>query len=169
MSDTPSTTSTSSSSAAPAASTPPASSAAPAPAASSGGGAPTVAGGLVIPDLSALSTMQTDNMQKMTAAVQTASQGLQSLVTLQKQTLQQAVTTLQASLNTSVTTANGGGGKVPDIQAEINNLTVTIDSLNAASQTLTASTTKSFDAISQSMNTSLATIEQVAAKFSSGG
>jgi len=55
------------------------------------------------------------------------------------------------------------------VQSQINNLTVTIDSLNKAAETLTASTSKSFDAINQSMEKSLASIEQVAEKFSSGG
>ncbi|WP_373089558.1 hypothetical protein [Sneathiella sp.] len=132
-------------------------------------GAPTVAGGLIIPDLSPLTTLQNDNMQKMTAAVQSAAQGLQSIVSLQKDTLQQALGNLHASLNDSVTTAWDGPGKVPDVQSQINNLTVTIDSLNKAAETLTASTSKSFDAINQSMEKSLASIEQVAEKFSSGG
>jgi ABC-type transporter Mla subunit MlaD len=146
---------------------------APAPASTSAStdasGGETVAGGLIIPDLSALSTLQNDNMKKMTDAVQTAAQGLQGIVTMQKQTLQQAVQNLQSSLDSSVTIADAGPGKVPDVEAQIQNLTVAIDNLNAAAQTLTASTTKSFDTISQSMQESLSTIEQVAEKFSSGG
>jgi len=74
-------------------------------------GAPTVAGGLIIPDLSPLTTLQNDNMQKMTAAVQSAAQGLQSIVSLQKDTLQQALGNLHASLNDSVTTAWDGPGR----------------------------------------------------------
>ncbi|TNE35700.1 MAG: hypothetical protein EP348_08360 [Alphaproteobacteria bacterium] len=133
------------------------------------GGGQMLAGGLIIPDLSSITTMQNENTQKMTAAVQAASQGLQSLVSDQKATLQKALGTLQSSLNSSVTTADAGSGKVPDIQSQITNLSVTIDNLNKAAETLTASTGKSFDAISQSMTQSLAIIERTAEKFSSGG
>ena len=138
-------------------------------AASSSGGAPIVAGGLMIPDLSAITTMQNDNMQKMTAAVQAASKGLQDIVAAQRSTLQQTVGNLQTSLNSSVGTAKAGEGATPDIQSEIDNLNLTVDNLSKAADTLTASTSKSFDAINKSMEQSLATIKQVAEKFSSGG
>jgi len=131
--------------------------------------APTVAGGLIIPDLSAITTMQNDNMQKMTAAVQAASQGLQDIVAAQRTTLQQTIGNLQKSLNSSVGTAKIGQDATPDIQPEIDNLYLTVDNLSKAADTLTSSTSKSFDAINKSMEQSLATIEQVAQKFSSGG
>lgn len=136
---------------------------------SSGGGAPTAAGGLIIPDLSAITTMQNENMQKMTAAVQSASKGLQDIVAAQRTTLQQTIGNLQKSLNSSVGTAKAGEGATPDIQSEIDNLNLTVDNLSKAADTLTTSTSQSFDAINKSMEQSLATIEQVAEKFSSGG
>ncbi|WP_288903084.1 hypothetical protein [uncultured Sneathiella sp.] len=131
--------------------------------------APTVAGGLIIPDLSAITTMQNDNMQKMKAAVQAASQGLQDIVAAQRTTLQQTIENLQKSLNSSVGTAKIGQDATPDIQPEIDNLNLTVDNLSKAADTLTSSTSKSFDAINKSMEQSLTTIEQVAQKFSSGG
>ncbi|MZR32452.1 hypothetical protein [Sneathiella litorea] len=131
--------------------------------------APTVAGGLIIPDLSAVASMQNENMQKMIAAVQATSQGLQDIVAAQRTTLQQTVGNMQGSLNGSVWTGKAGQEAIPNIQSEIDNFNLTVENLSKNADTLTASTSKSFEAISKSMEQSLATIEQVAEKFSSGG
>lgn len=136
---------------------------------SSGAGVPTVAGGLIIPDLSALSAQQNQNMQKMTGAVQTAAQGLQDIVDQQRTTLQETVEKLQASLRASNPTGQLLSVPIPDIHSQIGSLSATIENMNSVANTLTASTTKSFDAINQSMTASLSAIEQVAQKFSSGG
>ncbi|MEH6526241.1 MAG: hypothetical protein V7723_09220 [Sneathiella sp.] len=136
---------------------------------SSGAGAPTVAGGLVIPDLSALSTLQNQNVKKMTEAVQTASHGLQDIVGQQRNTLQETVEKLQASFQASSPSGQSGTVAFSDIQSQISNLTTIIENMNSVATNLTASTTKSFDTVTQSMTASLATIEKVAQKFSSGG
>lgn len=136
---------------------------------SSGAGAPTVAAGLVIPDLSALSTQQNQNMQKMTGAVQTAAQGLQDIVSQQRNTLQETVEKLQASFRISNPSGQSAPVTFPGIQSQINALSATIENMNSVASTLTASTTKSFDAVNQSLTCSLATIEQVAQKFSASG
>ncbi|USG62368.1 hypothetical protein NBZ79_05160 [Sneathiella marina] len=132
-------------------------------------GAPTAAGGLVIPDLSALSALQKQNMQKMTAAVETASHGLQDIVSQQRSTLQETAENLQASLSTARPSDQSGIVSFPDIQSQISNLSTTIENMNSVATTLTASTTKSFDTVTQSLTEALAAIEDVAQKFSSGG
>ncbi len=134
-----------------------------------GGGAPAMAGGMIIPDLSAITTQQNDNIKKMTAAVQSASGGLQAIVSQQRTALQQIMQNLQGSLDASVAAAKAGPAGTLDLKAQVDNFDVAIDNLTKTAETLTATTGKSFDAISQSMQQSLQTIEKVAEKFSSGG
>jgi septal ring factor EnvC (AmiA/AmiB activator) len=132
-------------------------------------GAATVAGGLVIPDISALSTQQNQNMQQMTSAIEAASQGLQAIVTQQQKTLQETVEKLRVSITASDRTTHAKIDALSENQALISNLSACIEGMNTTAGTLTSSTTKSFDAINQSLTASLAAIEQVAKKFSSGG
>lgn len=124
------------------------------------------AGGLIIPDLSALSTLQNQNVQKLTEAVQTASHGLQDIVGQQRNTLQETVEKLQDSFRTS-----SPSGAVPfsDIQSQISNLSSIIENMNSVAINLTASANQSSDTVTRSMNQSLAAIQQIAQKFSSGG
>ncbi len=138
-------------------------------ASSASGGGPTAAGGMIIPDLSAITAQQNDNIQKMTAAVQSASGGLQEIVSQQRAVLQQTIQNLQTSLDASVTAAKAGPAGTLDLKPEVDNLNLTIDSLTKSAETLTAATGKSFDAINKSMQQSLDTISKVAEKFSSGG
>ncbi len=133
-----------------------------------GSGAPTMAGKLIIPDLSPMSEVQQENVKAVTAITQEMSETLQSIVSEQQSVLKKALTGLQ----TSVKESSGSGGipssKIPDLKVSLDNLKMTTDSFNSAAEKLTKSTTKSHDQLAESVNKSMAKIEEVAKKFSGG-
>lgn len=136
--------------------------------ASAGGGAPTTMGKMVIPDLTPMTIGQNDNVKAMIEVTQEASQALQSIVTSQRQALEAALKNLQISVQESSGNAAIPSGKIPPIEVPIQNLKMTIDNFCTSAETLSASTTKNFDTLSAAVNKSLATIEEVATKFSGG-
>lgn len=136
--------------------------------ASAGGGGPATMGKMVIPDLTPMTIGQNDNVKAMIEVTQEASQALQKIVTSQRQVLENALKNLQISVQESSGNAGIPSGKIPTIDVPIQNIKMTIDSFCASAETLSVSTTKNFDTLSQSVNKSLATIEEVATKFSGG-
>lgn len=135
----------------------------------SGSGGAAVAGGLVIPDLSAITAQQNENIKKMTAAVQSASGGLQVIAAQQRTALQQIIETLQASLSSSVVMAKSRPAGTLDLKPQLESFDLAIENMTKTAETLTAATGQSFDTISQTMQQSLQAIEKAAEKFSSGG
>ncbi|MEP3247325.1 MAG: hypothetical protein ABJN40_09655 [Sneathiella sp.] len=133
-----------------------------------GGGTPTMAGKLVIPDLSPMSEVQQENVKVVTAITQEMSETLQSIVSEQQSVLKKALTGLQTSVKES--SGNGGipSSNIPDLKVSLDNLKMTTDSFNSAAEKLTKSTTKSHDQLTESVNKSMAKIEEVAKKFSGG-
>lgn len=136
--------------------------------ASAGGGAPTTMGKMVIPDLTPMTIGQNDNVKAMIKVSQEASKALQSIVASQRQALEAALKNMQVSVQESSGNAAIPSGKIPTIEVPIQNLKITIDNFCTSAETLSASTTKNFDTLSETVNKSLTTIEEVATKFSGG-
>ncbi len=136
--------------------------------ASAGGGAPTTMGKMVIPDLTPMTIGQNDNVKAMTEVTKEASQALQTIVESQRQTLEAALKNLQISVQESSGNAAIPSGKIPTIDVPLQNLKLTIDNFCSSAETLSTSTTKNFGTLSESVNKSLAKIEEVATKFSGG-
>lgn len=131
-------------------------------------GEPTTMGKMVVPDLSPLTIAQNENVQAMTSVTKEAASALEKIVTAQQGVLKAAVTNLQTSIEASSGHAGIPGSQIPHLQSQIQNLTLTVGNFCTSAETLTASTTKAFDALSQSVNQSLSKIEEVATKFSGG-
>lgn len=129
---------------------------------------PTTMGKMVVPDLSPLTIGQNENVQAMTSVTKEAASTFEKIVTAQQGVLEAVVTNLQTSIEVSSAQAGIPGSQVPQLQTQVKNLTVTVDSFCTSAETLTASTTKAFDTLSQSVSQSLAKIEEVATKFSGG-
>ncbi len=143
------------------------------PTANTGTSEPTTAGnpdpqsGEILPDISPVATIQEQNLKKMNEAVQTASTGLQSILSQQQKTLQQSLDALQKSLAGSQTRAGLGSSPPPSLNVPVENMTRTLDSLNSAATTLTKSMAGSIDSLENSIKKSEAAIKQVEQKFSS--
>lgn len=137
--------------------------AAAAPDAASSASATLAGSKLIVPDLSALTAMQKNNIALMTQATETASKGLQDIVKGQQQALESSIKNMQASMTTAA------GTQMPQIDGEIENLNATITTMNKAADDLTKSMTKSFAALNSSVNETLTQIEAVTKTFSSGG
>ncbi|MBL4906659.1 MAG: hypothetical protein JKX94_04335 [Sneathiella sp.] len=131
-------------------------------------GAPQTMGKMVIPDLSPMTDGQSENVQAMTAVTKEASQTLEKIVTAQRAVLESTLKNLQISIQESSGTAAIPSGKVPDLNVQVQNLKLSIDKFCLSAETLSSSTEKSFVTLSQSVEKSLAKIEEVANKFSGG-
>ncbi len=131
-------------------------------------GETTMMGKMIVPDLSSLTIDQNANVQVMTSVTKEAASALEKIVTAQQSVLEAAVTNLQTSLEAGAGRAGIPGSQIPHLQSQVQNLTLTVGSFCTSAETLTASTTKAFDTLSQSVNRSLAKIEEVATKFSGG-
>ncbi|MCR9213827.1 MAG: hypothetical protein NXI13_08930 [Proteobacteria bacterium] len=123
--------------------------------------------GEILQDISPVATIQQDNLKKMTEAVQTASNGLKSILTEQQKSLQLSLEGLQKSLTGSRTQAGIENSPVPSLNIPIENLTRTLANLNSAATTLTMSMTGSIDSLEDSINKTEAAIKEVEQKFSS--
>lgn len=124
---------------------------------------------LIVPDLSALTAMQKNNIALMTEATETASKGLQDIVKGQQQALESSIKNLQSSMTTATGTSGLSDPKMPQLSSEIENLNSTITTMNKAADDLTKSMTKSFATLNSSVNETLTQIEAVTKQFSSGG
>ena len=135
---------------------------------SGGAGAPTLAGKLVVPDLSPMSDVQKENVEAVSSVSKEMSETLQKIVSEQ----QSALKAVLEGLQTSIKETSGRGGipasKVPDLTVSLDALKLSTDSFAATSEKLTSSTAKSHDMLIQSVNKSMAKIEEVAKKFSGG-
>ncbi len=133
-----------------------------------GGGSPTLAGKLVVPDLSSMSEVQKENVEAVSSVSKEMSGALQKIVSEQ----QSALKAVLEGLQTSIEESSGQGGipssKIPDLAVSVDALKISTDSFAATSEKLTGAATKSHDMLIQSINKSMAKIEETAKKFSGG-
>lgn len=132
------------------------------------GGAPQEMGKMLVPDLSAIASGQSVNIQAMTSVTKEATQSLQTIVASQQSILQSALQNLHVSLQDESGNAGMPSGRVPDLQPLIENMMSSVENFNASAETLVLSATKNFTTLTQAATESLAKIEEVAVKFSGG-
>ncbi|MCG8491708.1 MAG: hypothetical protein MI743_08860 [Sneathiellales bacterium] len=138
------------------------------PSSGSEAGAPTVAGKLVIPDMTPMSTAQKNNVEVVSAINTEMSKAIQDIVSGQQATLKQVLDQLQNAVKNDLTAAGYDPSKAPNLSVSLDNLQTVTNCFNEAAQKLTAATTQSDSLLTQSVNKSMAKIEEVATKFSGG-
>ncbi|OUR78547.1 hypothetical protein A9Q83_06625 [Alphaproteobacteria bacterium 46_93_T64] len=136
--------------------------------ASAPSGAPTMAGKLMIPDLSGLTSGQMSNIETMSAVTNQAAATLQSIVTSQQSALVSAVENLQQSVEKTTTTAGISSNIAPDVAVQITNMNQISELFGQVSSTLTTTTSQSAAALTKSATESMAKIQETATKFSGG-
>ncbi len=124
-----------------------------------GSGGSHLAGKLIIPDLSAMQSGQTNNLEAMTAATAAASKTLQEIIQQQQQTLEQVVGNFSDSIqNKSQSPA----------MAPLENMQAATQQFTETSQKMTQASQQSMQVLTQTIQASLAKIEETAVKFSGG-
>ena len=124
---------------------------------------PHLAGKVIIPDMSAAQAGQMDNVKVMGEVSENAATALQEIIANQQSAFTKSVGDIQAFIKSSSVSA---GLQPPEL-----NLKNMEDIANQFSQTankMTEATNLSYEKISQSVEASMAKIEETAKKFSGG-
>lgn len=133
-----------------------------------GSGAPTMVGKLIIPDMAPMSAAQKNNVEAVSAINSEMSKTIQDIVSSQQASLKQVLDQLQNAVKNDLTTAGYDPSKAPNLSVSLDNLQIVTNCFNDAAQKLTAATTQSDSLLTQSVNQSMAKIQEVATKFSGG-
>ncbi|GLQ06235.1 hypothetical protein [Sneathiella chinensis] len=131
-------------------------------------GGPTMAGKMLVPDMTPFTIDQTANLQKMVEANQFMSAGLQEIVAAQREALQSILKGFETDLQSSRSAAGQPAGTLPGLDPQLTAFAAAMDNFGATATGFNAATTRNFETLGQSITASLAKIEEVAIKFSGG-
>ena len=131
-------------------------------------GAPTMAGKMLIPDLTGLAVGQSMNIEAMVAVTDQAAATFQKIVTSQQSALVGAFDNMQKSVQKNGLTAGMSPEFIPDMTLQIVNMTEISQQFGQVAGILTATTTQSVDTLAKAVAQSMAKIAETAQKFSGG-
>lgn len=131
-------------------------------------GAPTMAGKMMIPDMSGLDVGQSSNIAAMGAVSNQAAAAFQKIVTSQQSALVCAVETFQKSTQEASLSAGMSPDQIPDITVQAENMSGISQNFTEVASTLSLATALSAETLMKSVAQSMAKIEETAEKFSGG-
>ncbi|WP_169543053.1 hypothetical protein [Sneathiella aquimaris] len=135
---------------------------------STGMGAPTLAGKVIIPDLTPITESQKQNVEAISSISTEMADSLQTICAEQQATLQSVLQGMAAGLQLEGQKAGGAANSVPDIGTILDGHMLAANSFSATASKMMQSTVKTNATLTQSFTQSMSVIEDVAKKFSGG-